>query len=209
MGKIKVVIAEDNKIVLEGYKVCLIDKQIEIINTFSNGLQLIDWLKNNTTDILILDLKMPVLDGIGVLNYFNKNKIIQKTIIVSGHYSVSLDEECRKKYKNIKAFITKAYCHLELEDSIKTVYSGNDYHTIMPVLENMKTKYVKKTEINVSLSKGERELLPFLEDYSYRDISVVKNIQIGTVKSIFQRIRNKLGVNTNIDLAKLLEKIGY
>ena len=75
--KIYVHVADDHKIVIDGIIAVLnTDKDIEIRDFSLTGKQVTDWFDNeeNKADVLILDITMPILDGIGVLKYFKKNK---------------------------------------------------------------------------------------------------------------------------------------
>ena len=76
-NKIYVHVADDHKIVIDGIIAVLnTDKEIELNGYSLNGKDLIEWVENskNKADVLVLDITMPGLDGIGVLKYFKKNK---------------------------------------------------------------------------------------------------------------------------------------
>ena len=62
--KIKVAIVEDKKLFRQGL-VTLLEEfdKFEIVNESSNGLEIIEWLKNNMADIIVMDMQMPEMDG--------------------------------------------------------------------------------------------------------------------------------------------------
>ncbi len=84
--KIKVLVVDDN-----AAQVSLIKKyfnesdEVEVTLSASNGMDAIDILKNKSSefDIMLLDLVMPMKDGIGVLNYMKENNIDKKVIVMS------------------------------------------------------------------------------------------------------------------------------
>ncbi|CAL2094559.1 response regulator transcription factor [Tenacibaculum sp. 190524A02b] len=203
MKDIRVVIAEDQKIMIEAYKKNLEADGLTVKAVFENGIDLIEWLKNNEVDVIVLDVEMPKMDGIEVAKYFVKNKLDYKILIVSAHHSPSFVSICKDRY-NIKGFITKAYCHLELTEGVIALYEGETYFSQMPVLENAETSYIKQKMIDEKLSDGEKDLLPMLAEYTFKEISQKKGVSYKTVVNTFARIRNKLGINSPVELAKIL-----
>ena len=72
-NKIKVHIADDHKILIEGIiAVINTDDDIEVEGYSLTGKQVIEWIDSNSADILILDINMPEYDGIEVLKFFEK-----------------------------------------------------------------------------------------------------------------------------------------
>ena len=69
--KIQVHIADDHKILIEGIVAVInTEDDIEIEGYSLNGKEVIDWAENHSADILILDINMPIYDGIEVLKFF-------------------------------------------------------------------------------------------------------------------------------------------
>ncbi|CAL2085184.1 response regulator transcription factor [Tenacibaculum sp. 190524A02b] len=203
MKDIRVVIAEDHKVMAEACRNTLEADGITVSGVFDNGVDLIEWLKHNEADVIVLDIQMPKMDGIQVVNYFLINNLDYKVIIVSEHHSPSFVKICKEKY-NIKGFITKTYCHIELTEGVIALYEGETYFSQMPVLENAETSYIKQKMLEEELSEGEKDLLELLPDYTYKEISEQKQVTYNFVKNTFARIRSKLAINSNIELAKIL-----
>ena len=110
--KIKVLAVDDNAV-----QVSLIEKyfnkneKIEVIGSASNGEEAIELLKSNIDfDVMILDLVMPIKDGINVLNYMKENSINKKVIVLT---SFNDDETIREvseygvRYYALKPFELK------------------------------------------------------------------------------------------------------
>jgi DNA-binding NarL/FixJ family response regulator len=74
-NKIKVHIADDHKILIEGI-IALIktDDSLEVDGYSHTRQELLDWVSKNEIDVLILDISMPVLDGIEVLKILKRKK---------------------------------------------------------------------------------------------------------------------------------------
>ena len=206
MNEIKVVIAEDHQVSAESYKSLLELDGLSVPKIVNNGIELIEWLKFNEADVIVLDVEMPKMDGIEVARYFKKNNLKYKILIVSAHYSPSFIKACRSEL-NIAGFVTKTYCHLELTEAVIAIHEGDKYYSVMEKLENMETIYIKKRMIDYELNDDERELLSMLSAYSYKEISIKREKTYDSVKKSFQRIRDKLGVNSNVELGKILADI--
>jgi YesN/AraC family two-component response regulator len=66
--KIKIIICDDHQILVQGLKSLLKDNSdVEVITTANNGLELLEVLKTKKPDVILLDLDMPVMDGLETL----------------------------------------------------------------------------------------------------------------------------------------------
>lgn len=206
MKKIKVVIAEDHEVLANAYKSHLEIDGLTVSGIVRNGVELIEWLKFNEADVIVLDIQMPKMDGIDVAKYFVKHKMNYKILVVSAHHSSSFVKTCKEEF-NILGFLTKTYCDLELTEAVIQVYEGNTYFSQMPELENKESSFIKQKMLQVNLSDEEKEFLALLPEYTYNEIKELKKVSYSTVKNTFIRIRNKIGVNSNIELGKIIADI--
>lgn len=70
---IKVILADDHQILLDGIKAILVqDSELEVVGTACNGLQVLELLKKQSVDVLLLDLMMPVMDGLETTMHVKK-----------------------------------------------------------------------------------------------------------------------------------------
>lgn len=86
METIKVIIADDHRLYRTGIKIALgAHKNVAIIGEAENGMHLLDLLKDNAPDVILLDVQMPVMDGITVLPQLKKRwptvKVIMLTMV--------------------------------------------------------------------------------------------------------------------------------
>ena len=126
--KIYVHVADDHKILIEGIiAVINTDEDIETIGYSLTGKEVIDWVNNkdNKADVLILDITMPVLDGIEVLTYFKERNIKQKVIILSSYDDVKIVQEMLSL--GCKGYITKNNAGEHIIEGIKAVHRGEQY----------------------------------------------------------------------------------
>ena len=84
MNKVKVILADDHKLVLDGMKHILhsTDKY-DVVFEAEHGQEVLDYLKKNSADIILLDLNMPVLNGIETTKRIKSMNAAQKIIILS------------------------------------------------------------------------------------------------------------------------------
>lgn len=126
MYKYKVVVADDeianvNGVVslLNGY--C---PAVEVTETFSNGRAVIEYLKNNSADIAILDIKMPDSDGLDVADYIFENKLPVSVIIMTGYKEFEYAK--RAINSHVAAFLEKPVNLKLMIDKINEICKSKD-----------------------------------------------------------------------------------
>src|ERR1700759_1149154 len=88
---IKVAIADDHALFRAGVKTALaVKKDVELIAEADNGMQLLNLLKHLDPDVILLDIQMPIMDGIQTLPEIRKEHPHVKVIILSMHNDHSM-----------------------------------------------------------------------------------------------------------------------
>ena len=206
--KIKVHIADDHKILIEGIEAILNnDKEIEVVGHSLTGLQVLEWFKNNTADVLVLDINMPELDGIEVLKKFSKNKKHQKIIMLSSYDDAKMVKELTTY--GVDGFISKASAGEHILKAIKSVQEGVSYFSddIKEGLFNLFTgqnvdgsKPMQKAES--SLTERELEVLKLVaQEYSTPEIANELLLSTNTVETYRKSLLKKLKVKNAVGLA--------
>lgn len=126
MEKIRIIIADDHPLFLKGLKDTL-EEEIEfnVLDTAVNGQQAIDKITHLLPDIAILDLDMPLLNGIEVAKLVLKNHVHVKIIILSMHKDVDIIRAAMAL--GIHGYVFKDDAVNDLVKAIRTVVKGNQY----------------------------------------------------------------------------------
>jgi len=207
--KIYVHVADDHKILIEGIiAVINTDKEIEIEGYSLTGKEVIDWSKEKTADILILDINMPIFDGIDVLKFFQSNKIDQKVIILSSYDDVNLVKQMLNL--GAKGFLSKNSAGEHIVKAIKAVAAGEQYfsddiqNNLFKLYTGQKVAEGERPESTIAHSLTERELevLKLIaKENSTSEISGILNISTNTVETYRKSLLKKTKVKNAVGLA--------
>ncbi len=212
MNPIKVIIAEDHKILLES--LCLLIGNIdgiEIVGRASNGKQVLQILDNQDVDIVISDLEMPIMNGIDltwqVRQHFPKVKILILTVAEEA----STIKEALQAGAN--GYVFKNAEREELEQAIKLIAAGKKHFSEEAIMKLAQLpsdvaqpiKDLKK----ISLTEREIEVLKLIsQELSGAAIAEKLFISPTTVESHRKNLFQKIGVNTSVGLVKYAIKHG-
>ncbi|CAM1343954.1 response regulator [Tenacibaculum amylolyticum] len=207
--KIKVHIADDHEVVIEGVSALInTDDNIEVEGYSLTGKQVIEWSKNNKADVLILDINMPKLDGIGVLKTFKNRSFNQKTIILSGLSDPKIVQEMIALGAN--GFIEKGSASEHIIQAIKAVHRGEQYYSDeiknslfdLYINESKTDEAIKSSAANEPLTEREVEVLKLItQEYSTSEIADKLNVTIKTIESHRRNLYKKIKVKNVVGLA--------
>ncbi len=193
MEKIKVIAIDDNSILLKEIETYFKEKDnIEIITAIDGkkGIEIIN--KNKDINIIILDLVMPNIDGIGVLKYLIDNDIRIKTIIISACRSQKIIQEVTELGADY--YILKPFDLELLDNKVKELYNKENNKNIDLYTNNLKISITKILhELGVpSHIKGYqyiREAITIV----YNEPNLIREI----TKVIYPKIANKYNTTTS------------
>lgn len=196
-------VADDQEVLIGGYLSNFNLSNINLVGFSLNGYDLIQWIKNNTCDVLVLDINMPEIDGIEVLRYFKKNNIKVKTIVFTEHEQEMFIQETLSL--GVKGYVLKRDKGENLVKSIYKVYNGGFYfsETIAEVIQvnNLDVDYL--SIIKNDITPRELEVLDLLQqEYTNDEIGGELDMSSSSVRNLTMRLRKKFMVNTNVGLVK-------
>ncbi len=199
----KVMLADDHVLMREGIKHLLeFDGSIEVIEEASNGIECLEKLKNCCPDILLLDINMPDMNGIEVLEEIKKSKNPIKVLILTVHSEV----EYLVKAIDIGAngYILKDSGSTELKHAINIILNEDSYiqPNLLPALNSrLINRDIDKEKLE-SLTKRELEILKQVAEGMFnKEIANNLNISERTVKNHISNIFKKIDVSDRTQAA--------
>ena len=126
---LKVVIADDHKITLDGVRRTLeAADDIEVVGTASSGSQVLPLVKRRAPDMILLDIRMPGIDGITCLDLLRKNHPDVKVVMLSAYSE--RDQVQAALSRGASAYIAKTVNPADLPSALRQVEDGTVYHAI-------------------------------------------------------------------------------
>lgn len=204
---INILIADDHPMICEGIKqICLSEKYLKLIKSVENGEQLVSSYSKIIPDLIIVDISMPVLDGVAAFKKI-KEKFSNVKCLFYSFCGCKL--EIYKLYEiGAHGYICKSRCATEIVKAINTIASGNQYFDKSFSYKDF-TKYqssfatMRSRDERRKLSKRESDIILLIaKGYSNNKISAQLNISIKTVEVHRRNIRQKLGLHGSAELVK-------
>ena len=211
---IEVILADDHTVVRDGIK-AVVDKKgkgIKIIGEASNGKEVLKMARNKPADVYLLDIAMPILNGIETTERLRKMDKKCKIIILSMYDDGTLVEKALKYGAN--GYIVKETATDEIIHAIHEVYK--DRFFLSPKVSKFVVKgflgkryhYGRRKNV-VELSRREREILQLIaEGFTNKEISIQLHLSFGTVQIHRSNIMRKIGVHRQADLIRYALKEG-
>lgn len=206
MGKIKIILADDHKIVRDGLRV-LLEKEgdMEVIAEADDGRKALKLVKDLSPDLVIMDIGMPYLNGIDaarqITNEFAGVKII----------ALSMHSDKRFVIQMLKAgavgYLLKECAFEELTRAVRVVIAGRTYLSpeITGVVVGDFVRQITSADSSSFsvLTAREREVLQLLaEGHTTKQIAGSLHVSVKTIETHRQQMMNKLNINNVPDLVK-------
>jgi len=213
MSTIKIAIADDYKIFREGLKVSLAqDENLEVVLEADNGEDLITSLVHQKPDIILMDLKMPIMDGMEATQLIRKKNNDIKILVVSMY-------EDDKFIIHLMEIGANGYLlkNADPDEIRKAIYAAheNGYYFNDLVNKALLKKLVIKNNIkpsfneNVSLSERELEVLKLIcQEKTAAEIGKEIFLSPRSVEGIRQRLIEKIGVRNTAGVVMFAVKNG-
>lgn len=204
---IKVLITDDHVLYRAGVKTALSTKKdVKIIAEADNGMHLLNMLKMIQPDVILLDIQMPVMDGIGALPEIKKNwphiKVIMLTMMDDHSMITKLME------LGANSYLSKTSDSEIIYEAIKTCYEQEYYFNTLTnkaLLTNLKTKNnltpQKMVQAEANLSDKEMLILKLMcEEKSTKEIADIVELSPRTVEAIRDKLKVKTGTKSTAGL---------
>ncbi|MFQ5796545.1 MAG: response regulator [Candidatus Bipolaricaulia bacterium] len=208
--KITVLIADDHPMVREGLRSMLREEGIRVVDEAKNGREAVRKAKALSPQILLLDIRMPDMDGLAALRAIKEEQpavsVIMITIYENPGYLL------KAVAAGAAGYLLKGISRDELVEVIHRIADGEsliDRKLLREVIENLIQERGKTTAIDEealerieALTIREREVLRLIvEGLSTREIAEVLDVGEGTVKTHVHHIITKLHVSDRTQAA--------
>jgi DNA-binding NarL/FixJ family response regulator len=219
LGKvIKIILADDHLLVRNGIKSLLLeDATLDVIGEASNGKEALELAKETQPDLLIIDVRMPVMDGIEAAGYLKDYAPNTKSIVLSMHDS---EEDILKSIKaGASGYLLKDTGKEEFLKAIKTVFNGGKYFSgdisnviVSNYLQTTSTTnpIVKTPKNTLGLTKKEIEILSLiLSGMTNTEISDKLGKSKRTIETHRFNLMKKMNVKNLIELSSKAKELGF
>lgn len=209
---IKVAIADDHALFRAGVRTSLLGrKDVELIAEADNGMQLLNLLKHIDPDVILLDIQMPIMDGIQTLPEIRKLYPHIKVIILSMHNDHSMISKLMEIGAN--SYLTKNSDSETIYQAIRTCYEQEFFFnelTNKALLSGLRTKRTEPgTPQEINLSDKEITILKLMcEEKTTKEIADIVEISPRTVEAIRDKLKTKTGAKSMAGLVMYALKSG-
>lgn len=209
MEQIQVVIVDDHVMVREGIKQLLeMDGDIKVIGEAGDGEEGIKIIEKTDPDVILLDVNMPKMNGLEMLQKLKETGIPRKVLILTIHNEV---EYLLKAVEiGVNGYVLKDSELAVLRKAIFSVHHGENYiqPSLAPLL--MKRMQENTSEVAEGLTKREMEVLKLIAEGMYnKEIAEKLMISEKTVKNHVSNIFRKINVSDRTQAAVYAIKNGF
>jgi DNA-binding NarL/FixJ family response regulator len=198
---LKILIVDDDALIRDSLKIILgLEEDIEVVGCVKNGQEAFEFCKNNDVDVILMDIRMPVCDGVlgtKMIKGLNKNiKILILTTFMDDEYVYQA-----LKY-GAEGYLLKSQSTDSIIESIRAIFKGNVVFEkeVAKVLTQIKPK--KKSYEDYGITEKEFQILKCIgEGLSNKEIAIKLFLSEGTVRNYITSLLDKLNLRDRTQLA--------
>ena len=207
MRKTRILLADDHRIVLEGLK-NLLEPEFEIVGTAEDGRALVAEALKLHPDVIVVDISMPLLNGIEAVRQIKKIDTRSKVIFLTMHPDVTYAASAFDA--GASGYVLKNSASRELVTAIREAVKGKTYVTPIIAGELIQTYQNFRSDedtIDKKLTDRQKEILQLVvEGYSAKEIAKMLFISPRTVETHKYNMMQELNLKTTADLIKFAIK---
>ncbi len=210
----RILIADDHEIFLDSLSMLIATfPDVEVVGNCKNALEVLDFLQNQTIDLLVTDYKMPQMSGIELTLQLRQKYPQIKVLMLSVSEEAEMIREAFQA--GVWGYMMKKSGKTELQKAIESIKNGQRYFSESVVFELMRlglTDNVPQSEMPqefVQLTEREIEIIKLItNELSSQEIAEKLFIAPKTVETHRHNILKKLGLKNTVGLTKYALKNG-
>jgi DNA-binding NarL/FixJ family response regulator len=199
MGEIKVAIADDHKLFRKGVIISLRHySNIKFVLEAENGQELLDGIESSKPDVILMDLRMPVKDGIETTKYISLHYPDIAVLVLTMHEDERFVIHLMENGAN--GYLLKSTDPVEIKKAIidvveKGYYLNNFVNRILIKKTQNKNKRIPSLKMEVEISEREKEVIQYIcLEFTSTEIGEKMGISARTVESIKERLMERFGL---------------
>jgi two-component system response regulator NreC len=181
---------------------------LEVIGEAMDGVQVLEIVEQASPDLILMDISMPNMGGIEVLEHLQQKKIRSKVLMMTVHEDESLLKKAIRA--GASGYLVKRAAESELINAIRTVMQGDLYiHPSMTrvLLKDLVPAPTAKTIADHTLTHREIEILRLIaRGYTNNQIADRLSISARTVEGHRANLMGKLGLRSRVELVEYAEQ---
>ena len=208
MRRARVLLADDHRLLLEAFEK-LLQPHCEVVGTVSDGRALLTAARKLKPDVIVLDIAMPLLNGMVAAERLKKMMPEVKLIFLTVNEDPGFASEAMRI--GASGYLLKSSAASELFHAIEVALEGRTYVTPL-IMQDMVTSLAngrQPNEASAKLTTRQREVLQLLaEGHTMKEVGNILGLSPRTIAFHKYRIMEKLNLKTNADLFQFAIKHG-
>jgi len=197
----RVLIADDHALVREGIGILISRGGFSVVAEVSNGQEALTHASNLQPDMAVLDMSMPIINGLETAQELRRVSPRTKSIVLSRHDGVDYVRAAMRA--GIKGYVLKSQSVVELLQALNDVSTGGFY--LSPGVSGIVVDAVrtKSTSVDDPLTGRERQVLKLIaEEYSTKECAAILGVSVKTADSHRTRLMRKLAIHGTAGLVR-------
>jgi two-component system, NarL family, response regulator NreC len=204
---IRIILADDHVLVRQGLKSLLEREGHLVVGEASEGKQALSQVHSLRPDIAILDISMPIVNGLNAAREISKSFPKTKTILLTQHEEDQYISEALEV--GVKGYVLKSQVASDLLEAIRQVSRGQVYLSpgvSRAVMEAYRSKSERRKD---PLTLRERQVLQLIaEGKSTKQVASLLGISVNTAESHRTRLMQKLDIHETASLVRYAVRCG-
>jgi len=206
--KIRLLLADDHAILRSGLRLLLSEQpDMEVVGEAADGEEAIEKTRELNPDILLLDITMPGVGGLEVLERIKKECPQVRVVVLTMHDDESYME--RVMASGGSGYVLKKAADTELISAIRAVHQGGVHlhpsmtRALVNQLQRRSAAQERQSRLESKLSEREREVLKLIaEGYTNKEIADMIFLSVKTVETHKAHIMDKLELRSRAELVR-------